>query len=104
MKPKYGNKKTDGYDSMAEARRAFALKLLEKAGKISDLQEQVSFVIIPKQPGELAARYVADFTYWQGGRFVVEDVKSPATKRLPAYILKRKLMLYVHGIAISEVA
>jgi len=98
---KFRNVKTDGYDSKREAKRAHELKLMERAGAISDLREQVSFEIIPKQQGEQAAHYVADFVYQQGGNLCVEDVKGVKT---PSYILKRKLMLHVHGIRIREVA
>lgn len=96
---KYGNKKTNGYDSKAEARRAGELKLMERAGKISDLQEQVAYEIIPKQAGERAAHYVADFSYFDHDVLIVEDVKGVKT---PAYILKRKLMLYTFGIKVRE--
>lgn len=98
---KFNAKKTDGYDSKAEARRAADLKLLERAGKIKDLQEQVPFELVPKQAGERSAVYKADFTYWEDGSFVVEDVKGVKTD---LYVLKRKLMLHVHGIRIKEVA
>lgn len=96
---KYGAKKTNGYDSKREAARAQVLKLLERAGKISDLQEQVRFVILPKQDGERAVFYVADFTYWEGGKFIVEDSKGVKTRE---YIIKRKLMLWACGIRIRE--
>ena len=96
---KYHNVKTNGYASQAEGRRAFELQMIQRAGKISGLEEQVSFEIIPKQLGERAAHYVADFSYWENGLFIVEDCKGMKT---PVYILKRKLMLLVHGIRIRE--
>jgi len=34
---------------------------------------------------------------------VIEDVKSPVTRKLPAYRLKKRLMLACHGITIVEV-
>ena len=43
---------------------------------------------------------MADFTYWKGDQRVVEDTKGHRTEK---YIIKRKLMLYVHGIRIREV-
>ena len=103
---KYGNRKAivDGipFDSKAEAARYRELKLLEKAGEIWNLQLQPKFELIPKQPGERAVTYTADFRYtekvkypgwkWSGDtREVVEDVKSPATAKDKAYIIKRKL-------------
>lgn len=98
---KFHSRKANGYDSKREAARAAELRLLERAGKIKDLAEQVPFEVIPKQAGERATRYIADFTYWQDGHFVVEDVKGVKT---PEYVIKRKLMLHVHGIRIKEVA
>ena len=44
---KYNNIKYKGYDSKREYYRAQELKLLEKKGVISDLQEQVKFELIP---------------------------------------------------------
>ena len=98
---KYRNVKTNGYDSKAEARRAAELELLERQGFIETLKKQVRFNLIPKQKGERAVDYVADFTYFIDGRLVVEDVKGVKT---PVYILKRKLMKFLHGIDIQEVA
>lgn len=99
---KFGNRNTNGYDSKREAARAAELKLLEKIGAISHLEEQVKYEVIPKQQGERAAHYIADFVYVrEDGTLVVEDVKGFKT---PEYILKRKLMKKVHGITIREVA
>ena len=107
---KYRNKKIAGYASKKEAKRAQELKLMEKAGGIHNLQEQVKFVLIPKQEGERECSYFADYTYYTGNigdfdsnKYVVEDVKSAITKKNPAYIMKRKLMLWVHGIRITEI-
>lgn len=101
--------KTVKFDSRKEARRYDELRLLERAHQISDLQRQVKFVLIPAQrdpKGKLIERqcyYVADFTYKDSnGRLVVEDTKSEAT-RTPVYVLKRKLMLWVHGIRVREI-
>lgn len=93
------------FDSVRESRRYKELKLLEKAGKILDLKRQVKYQLIPAQKlngktVERAVTYVADFTYWQGNEFVVEDTKGFKTKD---YIIKRKLMLWIHGIRIKEI-
>lgn len=106
---KYKNRPTGGYSSRKEAKRAQELKLFEKAGIIRNLQEQVSFVLIPSQidprthePAERPCKYVADFVYEDmKGVKIVEDVKSPAS-RTAEYIIKRKLMLKVHAIRIRE--
>ena len=106
-KNKYNAQKTGGYDSKKEYRRACLLKALLRSGEISDLREQVSYELIPAQrdkDGNLLERnccYVADFVYTDNatGRTVVEDTKG---FRTPDYSIKRKLMLYVHGISVVE--
>lgn len=107
---KYGNRRTtvDGvtYDSAKEARRGAELRLMERAGLISDLCAQVRYELIPaqKRNGKVVERpvyYIADFVYRENGETVVEDIKSPAT-RTPQYIIKRKLMLWEFGIKIRE--
>ena len=83
------------------------MKLLERAHVISNLERQVTFVLIPKQVREgvcieRACTYKADFVYTANGEKVVEDVKSPATMT-KEYRIKRKLMLWVHNIQVKEV-
>lgn len=102
---KYGNTKirVDGrlFDSKAEAARWQELSLLERAGEITELERQVEYELIPKQKGERAVKYIADFRYVDNeGKTVVEDTKGVRT---PVYILKRKLLLWVHGIRVREV-
>lgn len=104
MKNKYGARKLktpDGevFDSVKEYHRWGCLKLIERAGKIKDLKRQVSFELIPKQNGERACNYIADFTYYEDGKLVVEDCKGYKTD---VYRIKKKLMLWVHGIRIKE--
>ena len=113
---KYNNVKIDGYDSKKEYRRAKELKLLEKKGIITGLQEQVKYELISPQYRfyevqgvrkmlrkkkliERGVYYIADFVYYRDGEYIVEDTKGVRTKE---YIIKRKLMLYVHGIKIKE--
>ena len=103
---KYWNKKSGGYDSKKEQKRAWELKLLEKSGEILGLEEKRRFELIPKQEGERAVCYESDFSYYTleaGAPLVVEDVKSEMTRKLPVYIVNRKLMLWVHKIKIREV-
>ena len=117
---KYGSKKVevDGivFDSKKEAKRYQELLLLEKAGEIQNLQRQVKYVLIPAQrepdiigkrggikPGKLIEKecsYYADFVYQENEKTIVEDTKGMRTKD---YIIKRKLLLYVHGIRITEI-
>lgn len=51
---------------------------------------------------EKNAVYTADFVYIENGQLVVEDVKSDITRKEADYVLRRKLMLHVHGIRIKE--
>lgn len=94
------------YDSRREAERARILRLMQKAGEITNLKEQVKFELIPAQyiNGkciERAVTYIADFTYTdKSGNLIVEDAKGVRTEK---YIIKRKLMLYVYGIRVQEV-
>lgn len=107
---KYRNQKVtvDGitFDSRKEATRWAELKLLERAGRISFLERQAKYVLVPKQvrDGKVVERpvvYRADFAYKdENGNDVVEDVKGLRTKE---YIIKRKLMLWEYGIEVKEV-
>ena len=121
-KSKYKAKKVkvDGmiFDSKKEYNRWLELKAYEDAGRISDLERQVKFNLIPAahepdivgpkggiKRGKLIERecnYIADFVYVDAvsGERVVEDTKG---MRTPDYTIKRKLMLWVHGIRINEV-
>lgn len=101
---KYNNVKfkLDGewFDSHKEGLRYRELQLLEKAGEVSGIERQVTYELIPKQPGERALKYIADFRYKnKEGQLIVEDVKGYKTE---VYKIKRKLMMYVHGIKIRE--
>ena len=100
------------FDSKKEYNRFCELKLLERDNTISNIRKQVKFVLIPAQrengKGKVIERevaYFADFTYTDNatGKMVVEDVKSSITRTNPTYTIKRKLMLYVHGIKLKEV-
>ena len=95
---KYHNVKTAvdniTFDSKKEARRYVELKLLQKARKISNLELQKRFEICPKKYANKRARYyVADFVYVENGQKVIEDVKSPITRKNPVYSLKKALVL-----------
>jgi len=97
---KYRSQKTssDGivFDSKKEACRYGELKFLQSIGEISDLQMQVCFQLS-------VCKYYADFQYKdKSGLVIVEDVKSRATKKLPAYRLKCKMMKHELGITLIE--
>jgi hypothetical protein len=107
---KYANEPTvvDGvrFDSRAEAKRWVDLQWMLKAGQISDLRRQVPFELVPAQvlPDGRKIRamtYIADFTYRdKAGALVVEDPKGCGTAE---WGLKRKLMLWRHGIWVREI-
>ena len=108
---KYRNRKIrtdDGvFDSLKEYRRWMELKLLERAGEISNLRRQVPFILIPTQydmrTGKLLereCRYIADFVYNDEGYTVVEDAKGVRTD---VFKIKKKLMLDRFGIRVQEV-
>lgn len=126
---KYGSVKTtaDGiqFDSAKEARRYRELLNLVKAGQIRALRVQPHYTLcalvingpdlhnvnagtIATGFREPVCEYYADFeyeelfspSYWLP---VVEDVKSPATRRKEIYRLKRKLFEAQYGIQIREV-
>ena len=126
---KYGNRKVvvDGieFDSRKEAQRYWELKLLQRAGKITDLQLQREFELIPAQYEtyprygktgkrlqdgkrciEKSCTYKADFCYMQDGKLIVEDTKGyrdPASAGYAKFVIKRKLMLWRYGIKVIEV-
>ena len=103
---KYNNKITvteDGirHDSRKEANRWEELKLLQRAGKIKNLQRQVKFELTPKLADFRASYYIADFVYEDlaSGKTVVEDCKG---MRTDVYMLKKKMMFWRYGIRILE--
>lgn len=114
MATKYRNTKAVvggvAFDSKREAARWQELKMLERAGQIRDLRRQVPFELVPgvKFAGAARARpalrYFADFVYVERGQQVVEDVKSPATANLPAFKIKRHLMLALLGLEVRVTA
>lgn len=102
---KYGARKTasrDGhvFHSRKECNRYEDLLYLVKLGEITGLTMQVKWVLVPAQKGEREVAYFADFQYFdKEGKLHTEDVKGVRTKD---YIIKRKLMLWVHGCRIEE--
>lgn len=101
---KFGNRKTviDGitFDSAREARRYCDLRLLQRAGKIRDLELQPRFPCIVN--GARVCEYRADFAYHdvERGERVIEDAKGFKT---PEYRLKKKLVEALYGVVIVEV-
>lgn len=102
---KFGNQKTaiDGYtfDSKKESTRYLELKLWQQSGQIRELRIQPDFPLIVNEVE--CGSYVADFQYLKDGEMIVEDVKSKATKKLPLYRLKIKLMQAIYQIEVREI-
>ncbi len=106
------------FDSKREMLRWQELRALERNCEIFRLRRQVRFELIPAQYApdvvtktgkkkrgaclERKCDYIADFVYTDGstGETVVEDAKGMKTE---VYKIKRKLMLYIHGIRVKEV-
>ena len=96
MQNKYKNKKTQVdmyvFDSAKEAKRYKELKLLERAGKIRNLELQPHFLLQDsfKKNGRTYRKieYIADFKYIENGRTIVEDVKGLQTD---VFKIKHKL-------------
>lgn len=93
--------KVDGitFDSKKEASRYRQLKLLERAKAIQDLKVHQKYPLIPKDEMGPEVRYVCDFTYYENGHLVVEDVKGYKTD---VYKLKKRLMFREYKIKIRE--
>lgn len=112
---KYNNKKVTigklSFDSKKEYQRYQQLTALEQQGLISQLELQKRFELIPSvkykhaKRAKPAIRYYADFVYVDTatGELIVEDVKSPATRKNPAYVIKKHLMMALKNIEISEI-
>lgn len=110
---KYKSKKItiDGmtFDSKKEAQRYIELRKMQNTGKITDLKCQVKYLLIPSQKVankvvERAVTYIADFEYIKDGQKIVEDVKGYRKGQAYAlFVIKRKLMLYVHNIRVIEI-
>jgi hypothetical protein len=104
---KYGNVPTehDGitFASKREADRYVDLRALQASGAISRLEVQPQFALHAfdlNGTKHAIGRYIADFSYYQDGRFVVEDAKG---MRTALYQWKKHHVRIEHGIIISEV-
>ena len=124
MRPKYGNHKIKNaygtYDSQLEYARFIFLSNREKEGEITNLRRQVEYLLIPAQYGteikhlktkdkevrvllERSCSYVADFVYERNGETIVEDCKGAKGIITEAAKIKKKLLLWVHGIELRYV-
>ena len=106
---KYNNQKktVDGitFDSILEARRYTVLKSRLEAGTISDLRLQPHYTIMEGYKDLSGTyirpvQYIADFSYIEDGKRIVEDTKGVRTE---AYAIKRKLVRDRFGVEIVEI-
>lgn len=108
------------FDSKLERDRYLVLLTMERDGIISDLEMQVPFVLIPRieyieraisvgggfktaKRTNRETKYIADFTYTYLGEKIVEDTKSPITRKKSDFSIKKKLMQKEHGLCIKIV-
>ena len=120
------------FDSQAEFKRFRELTIMQEKGEIYDLKRQVEYELLPayfesiptgeyykrgERKGmpkfkdvciEQAVKYYADFVYTitATGETIVEDVKGyvdPMSAGYAKFVLKRKLMLHIHGIKVKEI-
>lgn len=102
---KYRNAPTevDGvrFDSKSEAERYIELRAAERAGEIHRLEVHPRFALVVHDQD--CGYYEADFAYFDEDEPVVEDVKSAATRKLPVYRLKRRLMWAIYGLTVREI-
>ena len=124
MRPKYGNKKIKNafgtYDSELEWSRFIFLSNRQKEGEISGLRRQVEYLLIPAQYGteirhlktkdkevrvllERPCSYIADFVYERNGKTIVEDCKGAKAIITETAKIKKKLLLWVHGIELRYI-
>lgn len=113
MGNKYNAKKCEyngeAFDSKKEMNRYIKLKELEEVGEISELKRQTRYELIPKMVTNSGQKfrsitYIADFEYTKNGNKIVEDVKGcrfGAGYRI--FVIKKKLMYYIHKIEVIEV-
>ena len=124
MRQKYGNSKIKNtygtFDSQLEFARFVFLSNRQKEGEISDLRRQVEYLLIPAQYGteirhlktkdkevrvllERPCSYIADFVYERNGKTIVEDCKGAKEIITETAKIKKKLLLWVHGIELRYI-
>ena len=125
-RPKYGNKRVEyngeKFDSKRELNRYLYLLQAQREGKISNLERQVRFELLPPvleeyevqlktktvtktRTKQRAVTYACDFRYVKDNETIVEDVKSSPsqTTQDKGYVLRKKMMLALKGIEVKEV-
>ena len=82
------------FDSKFELECWIYLEELAKEDKISNLQRQVKFEIIPANSVYRALNYVADFTFFVKDKYIVADAKGLV---LPEFKIKQKIFFDKYG-------
>lgn len=96
-----------------EAMRWEYLQQLQKEGKIKFLRRQAKYILIPLQIDYVDKKmktveeecvYIADFAYDDAkGNLHVEDIKDYRGAAYNIFVIKRKLMRWIHKIVIEQV-
>jgi Protein of unknown function (DUF1064) len=97
---KYRNERQGSYDSKYEAQVAAKLWALQEGEKIEGLREQVPFVLVPGRDGVQPIIYVADFCFYENGKWKICDAKG--YRKNAVWLLKKKMMFLIHGITVEE--
>ena len=94
------------FPSKLEARRYLVLIEMEREGLIQGLKvsarspsEKKDLTWRLEVNDQLIWKYVTDFTYYERGKFIVDDAKGKIT---PVYRAKAKMMKALYGIVIRE--
>lgn len=99
------------FDSKAEMRRYHELRLLERAGEISNLRRQVAYPLVVNgkpvlirsdgYPNGRAAKYTADFVYDDPSGWPLETVEDSKGVYTDAGRLRIAVAEAVHGFRIK---
>lgn len=123
-KQKFGARKVehDGivFDSKLEGDRYLFLRDLERNGEIQNLRMQVEYELLPRQSKmvtvhmktkdkvvekflEHPVSYKCDFQYEYQGETITEDTKGSNKMASRDFPIRKKLMLYRHGIEVKVI-
>jgi len=94
------------FASKLEVRRYFELKTMAAAKLISELKVHPEFALHSPDPNGIPRRvgmYVADFSFVQDGKLVINDCKSPCTRTNATYRLKKRMTEVEYGIKVVEI-
>ena len=98
MKNKYNAKKVEyngiKFDSLFELKCWQYLEQLVKEDKITNLNRQIKFELLPANCMYRALNYVADFTFNVGNEYTVADAKGMV---LPEFKIKQKIFFDKYG-------